>query len=151
MSIMTLGDVLDRASAFEVELEQLYAAIRDRSQDNGVRLLTYYLARHRRRQQRSLVVVDPPTLQHVRKIELKFEIVFDPKQDFPLLESDPEGVKGDDLLRAAMRYDAALVELYRQILRQHLTDEAKTVLEALIRNEEKDIVMLQKMLAMHYF
>ena len=47
MAIVSIADLLDRASQFEERLEKYYAAIRDESEDNGVRLLTYYLARHR--------------------------------------------------------------------------------------------------------
>ncbi len=48
MSVTTLGDMLDRIQDFERRLKALYADVRDRKTNDGTRLLTYYLARHRR-------------------------------------------------------------------------------------------------------
>ena len=113
--------------------------------------MTYYLARHRRHQERALVGLAPDMLQHVRKVELKFDVPFDPATDIRLPDFAPEAVKGDELIGAAVSYESQLASLYRSILAQPLNEEVRTVLEALIRVEERDIVMLKKMLAMHYF
>jgi hypothetical protein len=67
------------------------------------------------------------------------------------LSIPPSAVKGKDILEAAVKYDTILVELYRQILRQPLLPAASEMLEGLIRVEERDIVMLKKMIAMDYF
>lgn len=151
MAIVTLGDVMDRGRAYEERLAECYADIRDRSADNGVRLLTYYLARHRRHQRMALDGLEPEILRRVRKIELKFDVPFlameTPRPQFPAVET----LKGDALIEIAIRQDEALVDMYRRILEQPLSDDARAVVEALIRVEERDLVMLKKMLAMHYF
>lgn len=151
MAIVTLGELLDRGQDFETRLEAHYAEIRDRSTDNGVRLLTYYLARHRHHQEIALDGLDPAALHRLRSVELKFDVAFDPSAESAAPAGTPETVKGDALIEAAVRHDGKLVSLYRSILAQPLNDETRAVLEALIRVEERDIVMLKKMLAMHYF
>jgi hypothetical protein len=151
MAIVTIGEILDRGRDFETRLEAYYAEIRDCSTDNGVRLLTYYLARHRRHQEQALAGLDTETLRHVRAVELKFGAPFDAFANLRIPDLAPAKVTGDGLIETAIRYDGELVALYRTILGQPLSDEARAVLEALIRVEERDIVMLKKMLAMHYF
>ena len=82
---------------------------------------------------------------------MKFDISFDPEKNFHLLKAPPKTVAGDQLLQAAIGYNGELTALYRAILEQPVDDNARPVLEALLRVEERDIVMLKKMLAMHYF
>lgn len=151
MAIVTVGEILDRARDFEAQLERRYAEIRDCSQDNGVRLVTYYLARHRRHQDQALAGLDAALIAHVRAVELKFDTPFDVSSRLRFPELAPETVTGDELIEAAIGYDGELVALYRRVLDQPLNDEVRAVIEALIRVEERDIVMLKKMLAMHYF
>lgn len=151
MAIVTLGELMDRGRAFETRLAEYYAEVRDRTTDNGVRLLTYYLARHRRHQDEALESLTPAMAKRVRKVELKFDVPLEDATSFRLPPFDPAAATGDELIRAAIAYDTELVEFYRSILAQPANDEVRGVLEALIRFEERDIVMLKKMQAMHYF
>jgi hypothetical protein len=149
--IVDFADLLDRAQEFEDKLEYYYASLRDQSQDNGVRLLTYYLSRHCRHLQEGLNNVDAAELARVRSIKLKHDVEFHPEKDFHIMELPPEQVKGKDVLEAAVQYDGTLVKLYKSILNQPLPKEAAELLESIVRIEERDIVMLKKMIAMNYF
>ena len=151
MAIVSIGDLLDRAGASEERLEKYYAALRDASKDDGVRLLTYYLSRHRRHLQEVLKDFSAGEIERIRSVRLKYDIEFHPEKEFHLIETSPREVKGQALLEAAAGYDAELISLYQKILRQPLNPEATAFVESLIRVEERDIVMLKKMLAMHYF
>lgn len=151
MAFESIGDLLDRAGEFETRLERYYAAIRDESQDNGVRLLTYYLSRHRRHLQQALNGLNPGKVGHIRRIKLKYDIDFHLEKAFHLIKTPPCDIKGTELLEAAVSYDEELVKLYKNILQQPLSTEASVFIETLIRVEEKDIVMLKKMIAMDYF
>ncbi len=149
--IVDIADLLDRAQEFEDKLERYFAALRDQSQDNGVRLLTYYLSRHRRHLQEALDNVSAAGVTRVRGIKLKHDVEFHPEKDFHIMEKPPDQVKGKDVLEAAVAYDEQLVNLYKSILYQPLPKEATELLESVIRIEERDIVMLKKMIAMNYF
>ncbi len=151
MAIQILGEVLDHARDFEYRLERWYADLRDSTPDNGVRLLTYYLARHRRHQDEAFGDTDPECLARLRAIELRHAADFDPETRYRLLGADPAHVTGISLLQAAIGYDEALVQVYRFVREQPMIDEARDLVDALIRIEERDIVMLKKMAAMHYF
>ncbi len=147
MAIVSVGDLLDRAAAFERELEEYYAAIRDVGTNEGVRLLTYHLSRHRRHLQEALENFSDDKIALIRSIKLKYDIEFKLKID----KMDLENIKGQDLLEAASNYDAGLIHLYKEIIQQPLSPEAATLFETLIRIEEKDIVMIKKTIAMNYF
>lgn len=151
MAIVNVGDLLDRASEFEGLLEKYYATISDGSQDEGAKLLTGYLVRHCRHLQKALNEFDPEKVKCLRRIMLKYDIEFRPQEQFGVLRISPENVKGSEILEIAVKHDVELTSLCRKILRQPLENEAEELLEALIRVEERDIVMLKKMIAMNYF
>jgi len=149
--IVDIAELLKRAGEFEERLGQYYAAIRDGSADNGVRLLTYYLSRHRRHLQEALRNFDASALEQMGRIKLKHNVEFQPEKDLQLMSLPASAVKGRDILEAAVNYDTTLIDLYRKILQQPLHPQACEILESLIRVEERDIVMLKKMIAMDYF
>jgi hypothetical protein len=151
MAIVTLGELLDRAAEFERLLERTYGTLRDESQDGGVRLLTYYLSRHRWHLQQALENFDYEQVSRIRKVRLKHDVPFAPDKGSPLIGAAPGEVTGRVLLEAAVGHDQKLVDLYRSILSQPVGEEARAFLEALIRLEETDMVMLRKMIAMDYF
>jgi hypothetical protein len=151
LPIITVGDLLDRVRKVEIRIERYCAKIRDQSQDNGLRLLTYYLARRRRRQDQTLPPLDRRQIERIRKARLPGDIVFDPDKLFPLLNACPAEIMGGDLLQAAVNYQTALVGLYRSILQQPVIAAARPLLKSFIRVDERDIVMLKKMSAMRYF
>ena len=151
MAMVTVGELLDRVMDFESQLTAYYAAIRDGSSDNGVRLLTYYLARHGRRQRDAVSSVAPALWQGLRAMELDQDQSPGGADGLRLPDVAPAAVMGEALIDAAVQYDRELIALYRAILKQPLDGEVHAAVEALIRQEEGDIVMLKKMLAMHYF
>lgn len=151
MAIVTIEDLFQRAGIFEDKIERYYARIRDETEDNGVRLLTYYLARHRRHLEQVLGDLEPKSLDRVKRVQLKYDVDFSPEEAFGLLESDPASILSAELLDTAAAYDTALINLYRSVLKQPIGVEAIVVFENLVRVEERDIVMIKKMLAMNYF
>lgn len=151
MVIVSIEELLSRASEFEEQLEQYYAAIRDNTEDNGVKLLAYYLSRHRRHLQKTLDDFDSDVVNSIRKELLMFDIEFHTEKHFKMIEAPPDKVLGTELLTWAVEYDEKLVNLYKQILNQPLSSRTKLLFESLIQIEEQDIVMLKKMLAMNYF
>ena len=151
MANVTIRHLLDHARGYERKLEAHYAAIRDRSKNDGVRLLTYYLSRHRRHLDEAMEGYGAADLERILDIRLKHDVVFDPDAVRELVSSLPTALDGQQLLEAAVAYDLELVGLYRRMLEQPLGEEATALLRSLVRLEEKDIVMLKKMIAMHYF
>ncbi len=151
MAIATLGKLLDRCQHAEILLETNCSEIRDRTADNGVRMLTYYLARRRHHQKMALGGLDPVMLRRLRKVKLRSAVPIDRTDELRLPEFSPASVDGMMLIEAALSHDMKLTALYRSILQQPLKDDVRAVLEKLVLVEERDIGMLKKMRAMHYF
>lgn len=151
MATVTLGSLLDRGRAFELRIEQYYAGLRDRVTDNDVRLLTYYLSRRRRHQDEALAGYTKREVATLRRLRVEHAEDGDPGKLFRFSTANPNRVKGEDLLRNAERYDKALIGLYEGIRQQPGAELAEGLLEALIHVEERDILMIKKMLAMRYF
>lgn len=142
MAIITIDELFQRAQAFEENLENFYVKIRDESENNGVRLVTYYLARNRRHLQRVLDDFEPGDVLKVKNVQLKFGIDFSPALDVTVLK--PASINARQLLEAAAVYDAALIELYKNILKQPIGRLAQMLLESLLKVEERDIVLIKK-------
>ena len=151
MAIVNIGDLFHRAENFEHRIERYYARIRDETENGGVRLLTYYLARHRRHLEQVLKDFDKKVVEKVRNVQLKYDVEFSSEQAFSLFETDPKMVTSDELLSVAAAYDSELINLYKKVLEQPIGEDATMVFENLVRVEERDIVMIKKMTAMHYF
>ena len=151
MACATIGKWLDRVAEFETRIEAFYAGVRDCSTDNNVRFLSYYLSRHGYRLQAALAALTPSLRDHVRAAQLKRRLVFSPELAFYAIKTPPGDIKGTPLLDAALRYDAELAGLYRQMLGQSPDSETSTVLESLVHMEERDMIILKKIQAMQNF
>ncbi len=151
MAIVSVGDVLDRALKFEERLKQRYGAIRDESENDGVRLLTYYLSRHRHHLQQALKDLKPDEIDRIRGIKLKYDIEVRLEEGLQIMEGAVSDLTGAGLLDAAAGHDEELISLYKSILKQPLSAEGVALFESLVRVEERDIVMIKKMTAMNYF
>ena len=149
MASVTINDILHRAQEFELRLERYYAGLRDTTEDNGVKLLTYYLSRHRRHLEHALEGLELEGIRRVRRVRLKVDVPFEPVT--VIMDAAPSEVRGTALLQAAVEHDMQLASYYRKVSEQSLGPEASGFIESLIRLEEKDIVMLKKMIAMNYF
>ena len=151
MSIVSIGELVERARDFEGRLERYYAELRDKTPNNGVRLLTYYLSRHRRHLEEVMKGFEDRVLERIFNVRLKYDIDFNPDERFHIIKKPIEEITGNELLKAACDYDEELVDLYKSILEQPIGEEARAFVEGLRRLEEKDIVMMKKMIAMDYF
>ena len=149
--IVSFHDIINKALEFENRLEQYYIEIRDTTENEGVRMITYYLSRHRRRLQKALGDLPQATRDHLFKMTFKHDIEFNPEQDFRPLNSPVADIQAEALIDAGVNYDLQLVEVYKKILELPVNKDASAFVEGLIRMEEKDVVMLKKMLATHYF
>jgi hypothetical protein len=151
MAFVSIGDILDKAAEFEKGLESYYIGIRDNTSNEGVRLLTYYLSRHRLHQKEAFDSIKKDELLRIKKVKLKYDIVFDMEKELHPLEKSVTEVTGRDLLEAAVEYNQKLIELYEKIQKQPLLEEANSLIECLISIEKKDIVMLKKTMATDYY
>lgn len=151
MTVSTIVELLDQAGKFERRLEKYFAEIRDSTADNGVRLLTYSLARRSSYIQQVLDELGHDEMEAIRATRLDRGIDFLPEKEFPLLGSPPDSVTGTRLLTAVIKYSTFLTNLYRDLIEQPVSAVSVRLLTDLVRVEERDISMLKKMLRVDYF
>ncbi len=149
--MVTVGDMLERARDFEHRLEAYYADLRDRATVDGVRLLTHYLARHRRHLPDALESYSEQDLERLAKVPLRYDDTdFDPAKCFQGKDV-PSSVTGDELLGVAIGFVEDLIAFYRWAAVRPLGEEARGLFQSLLQIEEKHVIELKKIEAMHYF
>jgi hypothetical protein len=151
MTALTLGEFLDKDLAFKARLNDYYAKIRDGVSDNGIRLLTYHLARGRNRHAVTLDDIPRETVHQARKTPFLYEAPFTLRSEFKLPGFEPATVTANDLIKEALHRQSRLAGRYRFIFTRSSHEAVRTVLPPLVRGEERDIELLTKMLAMGYF
>ena len=150
MAIVTVGDVMKHARDFERMLGDYYAGLAERSQREGVRLLTDYMGRHCARLDEALARLDEGVVQRILKVPLRYEPQAADCRCFEGMELPPDATAGQ-VLDVAMTFDECLIRLYRQVARQPVDQEVIDLFESLIHAEETDEVELKKIKAMDYF
>ena len=148
---VNIGDLLDRVADCEERFKSYLVLVRDRSRDNGVRLVTYCLALHWRHQKTILGGLNPELLQRARKAKLKAGVAPDPSRHIHVPETAPDKIGGRELLDAAIGCNNELVSICCSVLSQPVDDDVREVLEEFVMVKERDTAMLKKMRAMNYF
>jgi hypothetical protein len=148
---VNIGQLLDSFDGFEQRFEDYFTLVRDKSRDNGARLVSYCLALHRRQQATVLGGLKPDVVQQARKTQLKSDIVTDLDTRIRVPASKPEKATGKVLIETAIRSNTEMVSVYRAILTHVSGNEVRAVLNAHLLVKERDIATLKKMLAMNYF
>ncbi len=150
MSVTTLGDMLDRIQDFEGRLEGLYADVRDRTTNDGTRLLTYYLARHRRHLPSALASCSSSQIEKIRRTPLKYDgPAFEPRSSLEGVEL-PASVVANEVLATSIALVEKLTAVYRWIADRKLSDDAAVLFGSLLRIEESHLVELKKIRAVDY-
>ena len=151
MANLTVGDMLDRAQAFEHRLQDFYATVRDASSSDGVRLLTHYLSRYRDHLPNALAALSPSTRHRIRCATIKYDdTAFRPERTFAELEV-PANVDSRGVLDIAIELVTELISFYNWINRQPIGSEVKALIQSLLKIEETHVVELKKTRAMDYF
>ncbi len=151
MARPTVGDMLERAREFERRLEHYYADLRDRTTQDGTRLLTFYLARDRLHLPEALESFNRAQLERFKREPLESEPpAFNPARCFAGKKL-PNSAGGDELLATAIEFVEMLINFYRAVLDRVHDEDARELIRDLLRIEESHVIELKKTKAMHYF
>ncbi|MHC4247667.1 MAG: ferritin family protein [Planctomycetota bacterium] len=151
MTVLNLGEILDRAQDYECLLESYYADLRDRATRDGTRLLTYYLARHRRHLLAALRTFSSSDLVSVQRTPFKYNGPGLPLEANLEERKLPADAKAEQLLDAAIELVEALASVYRWVAEQDLGTKPTSLFRSLLKMEETHVVELKKIRAMDYF
>jgi hypothetical protein len=120
---MNIGDIIGLVVQFDRRVEEYYADLRDRASNDGVRLLTYYLVRRKRRLPEVMGSYPPAEMEKLQRVPLKVsQVDFNPAtcvegKDLP---SDTDA---DHLLDKAIELTDRVIHFYQWLVGQPLGDE----------------------------
>jgi len=150
MAVTNIACVLRRAGDLEHQLMTYYLDLAEQSEREGVRLLTDYMARHRRRLAEALERFSAEEYRRLSALPLRYEPVSSECDHFKERVLPPDAT-ATDVLDFAIELDECLISLYRQVAQQDVEPEVRELFESLVRREERDEILLQKIKATHYF
>ena len=150
MSVTTVACVLRRASDFECLLMDYYLSLAEQTHREGVRLLTDYMARHRRRLQEALSRFPGDTYKRISVLPIRYEPVSSECDRFAGRTLDADAT-AEDVLDVAIELDECLISIYKQVAQQEIDPDVKDLFDSLVRMEERDEIQLKKIKAMDYF
>ncbi len=150
MAVVTIEDVLKHAERFEQMLADFYAELSGHSSREGVRMLTDYMSRHRKRIAEALEKLSPQQSSRICSAPLRYEPQAADCRCFKRVELH-DNATAAEVLDAAVILDECLVNLYRQVLQQPINEEIRGLFESLVRAEQRDEIELKKIKAMDYF
>jgi hypothetical protein len=150
MAVTNVACVLRRAGDFEHQLMTYYLDLSGQSTREGVRLLTDYMARHRRRLAEALERFPAAEYQRICALPLRYEPVSSECDRFQSVVL-PADATAEEVLDLAIQLDECLISLYRQVAQQDVEPEVKDLFESLVRREERDEILLKKIKATNYF
>ncbi|MFH1502515.1 MAG: hypothetical protein ABIG03_05675 [Candidatus Eisenbacteria bacterium] len=150
MAVTTVADVLRTAESFEGKLVDYYTGVAERSTREGVKLLTDYMGRHRRRLAEAIDRLEPSDRARICAFPIRYEPLAPDCSSFEDRELPPDA-PASEILDIAIELDGCLIDLYRQVLMLELDQEVADLFESLVRAEERDAIELKKIKAMDYF
>jgi hypothetical protein len=144
MAVATVGTMLDCAQEFQGTLERFLAGVRDTASNDNVRLLTYYLARFKNQLPDTEGIFTDEQLQLMRTVPLRIiDSEFVPDRCFDGRYLSPDA-SVDELLETATELAGILLSFYQWLLHQPTSNEARGLLDRLIKTQENSLEKLKK-------
>ncbi|MDD5674072.1 MAG: hypothetical protein PHC61_07915 [Chitinivibrionales bacterium] len=151
MGVATIGAILDKVQNLEKRQIDFYADLRDRTTNDGVKLLTYYLARHKQHFPSVMSCFNAEQIERIRNTPFLEEDELGNMEQFFQDESLPSDAKADALLDRAIAFVQVLVTCFQHMADQPVGETSTQLFKSLYDLEVRDIVTLKKMKAMNYF
>ena len=143
MLAITIEEILGHIESFENSLTKFFERIHDETHDEGARLLTDYIARHRHRTLAALDKCPHEVIDRIKKLPLQYQPDIPGEHCFKEIKLPPDA-SPLEILEAAIAFDQCLVQMYKQIASQPLAHEIKDLFENLSIYEEADEIDLKK-------
>jgi hypothetical protein len=148
MLAITIEEILGHIESFENSLTGLFERIHDETHDEGVRLLTDYIARHRHRTLAELERCSHQEIEHIKKLPLQYQPDIPGEHTIKAVKLSTDA-SPLEILKAAIEFDECMVKMYKQIASQPLAHEVKDLFESLTTYEMVDEIHLKEI--MHMF
>ncbi|MHC4478229.1 MAG: hypothetical protein ACYTEL_21535 [Planctomycetota bacterium] len=143
MRAITIGNILEHVENFENSVTEFFEYLHDKTHDEGAKLLTDYIARHRHRTLAALDRLPHEQIEHLKKLPLQYQPHIPGAHCFEKIKLSSDSTPLT-ILEAAIEFDECLVQMYRQISEQPVAHEIKDLFDSLAKYEEADEMHLKK-------
>lgn len=132
-------DVLDHGRQLHADLRGFYDSLNERGQQARVKMLLDYLSRHERHLEDTVARFEGESKKHVLDTWMQYAPSIDVSK---MIDAQTGNVHGDmsveEVVRLAIQFDDALVELYREAAEEADVSRVKDVFRNLVELESHE-------------
>jgi len=136
-------DVLEHAREFHRKLGVFYEKLKDSGDEERTRALLDHMSRHEKHLDGCLAQYEEQVSDNVLDTYFKYGSENTKITSVDDFEIKPE-MNIDDVMAAAMHFDACLIEFYREMARRALSEKVREVFENLLEMEQHEQLELSK-------
>ncbi len=136
-------DVLEHAREFHQKLSVFYEELKESASKERTRALLDYMSRHEQYLDDSLTQYEEQVSDNVLDTYFKYGSESTKMNPITEFEIKPE-MDLEDVVAAAMHFDACLIEFYREMAQRALSDKVREVFENLLVMEQHEQIELSK-------
>ena len=136
-------DVLEHAREFHQKLRVFYEELKASASKERTRALLDYMSRHEQYLDDCLAQFEEQVSDNVLDTYFKYGSEATTIAEIREFEIKPE-MEVDDVVAAAMHFDACLIEFYREMAQRSLSDKVREVFENLLVMEQHEQIELSK-------
>ena len=136
-------DVLEHAREFHQKLSVFYEELKESASKERTRALLDYMSRHEKYLDDCLAQYEEQVSDNVLDTYFKYGSESTKMTAISEFEIKPE-MDVDDVMAAAMHFDACLIEFYREMAQRALSEKVREVFENLLVMEQHEQIELSK-------
>ena len=136
-------DVLDHAREFHQKLSVFYEDLKESASKERTRALLDYMSRHEKYLDDCLAQYEELVSDNILDTYFKYESESTKITAITDFEIKPE-MEVDDVMAAAMHFDACLIEFYREMAQRALSENVREIFENLLVMEQHEQIELSK-------
>lgn len=136
-------DVLEHAREFHQKLSVFYEDLKESASKERTRALLDYMSRHEKYLDDCLAQFEEQVSDNVLDTYFKYGSETTQIAEIHEFEIKPE-MEVDDVMAAAMHFDACLIKFYREMAQRSLSDKVREVFENLLVMEQHEQIELSK-------
>lgn len=130
-------DVVDYGIELHAQLRALYSDLSEHSGQARVKLLLDYLSRHERNRAEAMRRFEQEPHANGLDVWLQYAPTLEIEQMLKDCVIRPD-MSVDDVVATALRFDGALIEIYKEAAREASDTNAKAMFDNLVEMEEKE-------------
>ena len=136
-------DVLKHAREFHRKLGVFYEELKESASKERTRVLLDYMSRHEKYLDDCLALYEEQVSDNVLDTYFKYGSERAKIASIADFEIKPE-MEVDDVMAAAMHFDACLIEFYREMAQRALSEKVREIFENLLVMEQHEQIELSK-------